>query len=279
MSVVSAPAPAHVTPSTAFPANWVVVASAAEWFEHHYQAVDAGAMLATVFVSDKAARAHASLLERLRCNFGAGADAPVRFVFVHIGDDYHARHARATTGCAAAAASGLGRSAASLTLGRVSHIAALHGLDVALTSFLPDGVRAFPSLLLTAGPVASVSASASIDGGVAAAPWSWSAATRVGELTQLVSDWAFIIKRCRTNQIQIQQSEQQERRLGHNLMAGVVAEEKSSARWALAGAAAVVVDGPAGVALEERAAPRSNGATAPVGGSFRRTAAAVLVTA
>ncbi|GLC50868.1 hypothetical protein PLESTB_000441000 [Pleodorina starrii] len=201
VAVASAPAPAarsHAS-ALALPAEWLVVTSAAEWFDQHRQASAAGALLATVFISDAAALAHSPLLERLRRNFGAGPDAPVRFVFVHIEDDFQRRH----SACAAAAAtSALARGTGSLTLGRVSHTAALHGLDVALTSFLPDGVRAFPSLLLTAGPAGGSAAASS-------APWSWSAATRVGELTQLVSDWAFIIQEERRRRQPLQSEQRQ----------------------------------------------------------------------
>ncbi|EFJ41720.1 low-CO2-inducible protein [Volvox carteri f. nagariensis] len=192
--VAAAPSPAALSAVSAIslPGEWRIISSAAEWFDLHSEASSAGALLATVFISDNAAVAHAALLERLHQNFGTGVDAPVRLVFVRINEGYEQRNRAAAAACAASGtAPALVRGAADITLSRVAHTAALHGLDVALTSFLPDGVRAFPSLLLTAGPVAAGAAAAG--GDTAAAPWSWLAATRVGELTQLVSDWAFII--------------------------------------------------------------------------------------
>ncbi|GIL42638.1 hypothetical protein Vafri_584 [Volvox africanus] len=186
----SAPAASSLSgsPTVSLPAEWVVVSSASEWFDQHRQASAAHVLLATVFVSDKAALAHVPLLERLRVSFGTGADAPVRFIYVHVGDGYQQRYQEASIGSGAASA----RSSSCLTLNRVSSIAALHGLDVALTSFLPGGARAFPSLLLTAGPTGGSPEPAASTNPDNAAPWSWSSATRVGELRQLVSDWAFI---------------------------------------------------------------------------------------
>ncbi|KXZ56919.1 hypothetical protein GPECTOR_1g829 [Gonium pectorale] len=60
-----------------------------------------------------------------------------------------------------------------------------HGLDVALSAFMPGGLHACPSLLLTAGPTAP-------DGSTLL-----TSASRVAELTQLVSDMAFFIARGR----------------------------------------------------------------------------------
>ncbi|GLI69184.1 hypothetical protein VaNZ11_013753, partial [Volvox africanus] len=186
----SSPAARSSSMSSTFslPAEWVVVSSASEWFDQHRQASAAHVLLATVFVSDKAALAHVPLLEHLRVSFGRGADSPVRFIYVHVGDGYQRRYQEASTGSGAASA----RSSSCLMLNRVSSIAALYGLDVALTSFLPGGARAFPSLLLTAGPTGGSPEGTASTNPDNAAPWSWSTATRVGELRQLVSDWAFI---------------------------------------------------------------------------------------
>ncbi|GFR40508.1 hypothetical protein Agub_g1077 [Astrephomene gubernaculifera] len=171
VAIAQAPTPATQPTSSALPSEWFIATSAAQWLDQHRLAAASGALLATVFVSDKAARAHAPLLERLRRSYGTGPAAPVRFVFVHIGPGF----ARRNHACCAAAAAPRGSQA--LVLGHLAHTAAVHGLDVALSSLLPGGIRAFPSVLLTAP-----------SGGSARC----CAASRVGELTQLVSDWAFI---------------------------------------------------------------------------------------
>ena len=168
-----------------------MVTSAAHWFEQHRLAAESGALLATVFVSDAAARAQGPLLERLRRTYG-GEAGPVHFVFVHVGASYVQRSAAASR---SAAAAGLRGRQALADLGRVSNVAALHGLDVALGSFLPNGgLRAVPSMLLSQpssceSACASVSSSMDLD---TAAARCWAAASRAGELRQLVSDWAFI---------------------------------------------------------------------------------------
>ncbi|PNW85537.1 hypothetical protein CHLRE_03g191300v5 [Chlamydomonas reinhardtii] len=187
----TAHAPATAGPFAALPSQWLVVTSAAHWFEQHRLAAESGALLATVFVSDAAARAQGPLLERLRRTYG-GEAGPVHFVFVHVGAGYVQRSAAASR---SAAAAGLRGRQALADLGRVSNVAALHGLDVALGSFLPNGgLRAVPSMLLSQpssceSACASVSSSMDLD---TAAARCWAAASRAGELRQLVSDWAFI---------------------------------------------------------------------------------------
>ncbi|PNW85536.1 hypothetical protein CHLRE_03g191250v5 [Chlamydomonas reinhardtii] len=192
IAVATAPAPAATaSPFAALPSQWLVVTSAAHWFEQHRLAAESGALLATVFVSDAAARAQGPLLERLRRTYG-GEAGPVHFVFVHVGASYVQRSAAASR---SAAAAGLRGREALADLGRVSNVAALHGLDVALGSFLPNGgLRAVPSMLLSQpssceSACASVSSSMDLD---TAAARCWAAASRAGELRQLVSDWAFI---------------------------------------------------------------------------------------
>ncbi|KAG2442400.1 hypothetical protein HXX76_002486 [Chlamydomonas incerta] len=191
IAIATAPAPSTAGPFAALPAQWLVVTSAAHWFEQHRLAAESGALLATVFVSDAAARAQGTLLERLRRTYGNEA-GPVRFVFVHVGAGYVQRSDAASH---SAAAAGLRGREALTDLGRVSNVAALHGLDVALGSFLPSGgLRAVPSMLLSQpssceSACASVSSSMDLD---TAAAGCWAAASRAGELRQLVSDWAFI---------------------------------------------------------------------------------------
>ncbi|KAG2448165.1 hypothetical protein HYH02_006750 [Chlamydomonas schloesseri] len=187
-------------PYAALPSSWLVVTSAAHWFEQHRLAAASGALLATVFISDAAARDQGSLLERLRRTYG-GESGPVRFVFVHVGAGYVQRSAAASR---SAAAAGLRGREALTDLGRASHVAALHGLDVALGSFLPSGgLRAVPSMLLArpgvvpAAPVGTAGSGRSSvvskeDADEHPAEACWAAASRTGELRQLVSDWAFI---------------------------------------------------------------------------------------
>ncbi|KXZ56918.1 hypothetical protein GPECTOR_1g828 [Gonium pectorale] len=160
--------------SPSLPRRWEVAVSTAQWFELNRQATAAGALLATVFISDKAARVHGPLLERLRVAYGTGSYAPVRFIFVRVADGFEQRNR---------AAAATGRGLRSLAPECVSRSASQHGLDVALSAFMPGGLHACPSLLLTAGPTAP-------DGSTLL-----TSASRVAELTQLVSDMAFVTRR------------------------------------------------------------------------------------
>ncbi|PNH10127.1 hypothetical protein TSOC_003184 [Tetrabaena socialis] len=176
MATATAPPTGSASASAALPSHWHVASSAAQWSDLNRQAAAAGVLLATIFVSDKALAAHAPFLERLRrAHSGAGS---ARFVFVHVGDGFEARAAAASRAPAATCTS---RGPDSLATGRMSHVAAMFGLDVALAAaLLPEGARGCPALLLTAGPA--------VDGGAIR----WAATARVAEMTQLLGDWAYL---------------------------------------------------------------------------------------
>ncbi|KAG2487920.1 hypothetical protein HYH03_013500 [Edaphochlamys debaryana] len=164
------------TIARAYPSDWLVVGSASQWFDLNRRACAEGKLLATVFISAKAAAAHGGTIERLRRAYAAGEGAQVQFVFVDVGASYGQR----LQNCRTCRTASLARGRSALSVSRVSHTAAIHGLDVALSAFLPEGcLRASPTLLLRSGATAR-------DGSV----WSC-AATRATQMEQLVADWAF----------------------------------------------------------------------------------------
>ncbi|KAG2487921.1 hypothetical protein HYH03_013501 [Edaphochlamys debaryana] len=172
MEQVAAP-----TVARAYPSDWLVVGSASQWFDLNRRACAEGKLLATVFISAKAAAAHGGTIERLRRAYAAGEGAQVQFVFVDVGASYGQR----LQNCRTCRTASLARGRSALSVSRVSHTAAIHGLDVALSAFLPEGcLHASPTLLLTASTTGEDGASRCC------------AATHVSDLAQLVADWAFI---------------------------------------------------------------------------------------
>ncbi|KAG2487922.1 hypothetical protein HYH03_013502 [Edaphochlamys debaryana] len=177
LNLAVATAPSLTSSICPYPSDWLVVGSASQWFDLNRRACAEGKLLATVFISAKAAAAHGGTIERLRRAYAAGEGAQVQFVFVDVGASYGQR----LQNCRTCRTASLARGRSALSVSRVSHTAAIHGLDVALSYLLPEGqLRACPTLMLTAGVLAA-------DGATRLA-----AANRTPSITQLMANAAFV---------------------------------------------------------------------------------------